>query len=123
MGTRIHFQTKKAGLDMRLNPVDMVYNYSDTYTNDPPDAYETLLNDVMLGDATLFMRSDQIEESWRIVMPFLNIWGNNPPEKFPNYQAGSWGPAEAEALIAHDGYYWYTFTEPLESSGLLSKVK
>ena len=123
MGTRIHFQTKKTGLDMRLNPVDMVFNYSDTYTSDPPDAYETLLNDVMLGDATLFMRADQIEEAWRVIMPILNVWDNNPPQKFPNYQAGSWGPSEAEALIAHDGYYWYTFAEPLASSGMLSHVR
>ncbi|HYW94030.1 MAG TPA: glucose-6-phosphate dehydrogenase [Bacteroidales bacterium] len=121
-GTRIHFQAKKTGLDMRLNPVDMVFNYSDTYTIDPPDAYETLLNDVMLGDATLFMRSDQIEESWRIIMPVLNVWDNNPPHKFPNYEAGSWGPAEAEALIAHDGHYWYTFTEPLESAGMVRNI-
>ncbi len=123
MGTRIQFQTKKTGLDMRLNPVDMIFNYSDTYTNDPPDAYEALLNDIMLGDPTLFMRSDQIEESWRVIMPILDVWRNNPPQKFPNYQAGSWGPAEAEALIAHDGFYWHTFIEPLESSGLTGHIK
>lgn len=123
MGARIHFQAKKAGLDMRLNPVDMIYNYSDTYSNDPPDAYETLLNDVMLGDATLFMRADQIRESWRIIQPVLDVWENNPPQKFPNYQAGSWGPPEAEALVAHDGYYWHTFIEPLSSSGIIGHIK
>ena len=114
MGIRIHFQAKKTGLDMRLKPVDMIFNYSDSYKNDPPDAYETLLNDVMLGDATLFMRSDQIEESWSIIMPILDVWASNPPQKFPNYQSGSWGPPEAEALIAHDGFYWHTFTDPLD---------
>ncbi|WP_321346641.1 glucose-6-phosphate dehydrogenase [uncultured Draconibacterium sp.] len=114
MGIRIHFQAKKTGLDMRLKPVDMIFNYSDSYRNDPPDAYETLLNDVMLGDATLFMRSDQIEESWRIIMPILDAWVNNPPQKFPNYQSGSWGPPEADALIAHDGFFWHNFTQPLE---------
>lgn len=124
MGIRIHFQAKKTGLDMRLKPVDMIFNYSDSYKNDPPDAYETLLNDVMLGDATLFMRSDQIEESWSIIMPILDIWASNPPQKFPNYQSGSWGPPEAEALIAHDGFYWHTFTEPLETiSETPSKAK
>jgi len=114
MGIRIHFQAKKTGLDMQLKPVDMIFNYSDSYSNDPPDAYETLLNDVMLGDATLFMRSDQIEESWSIIMPILDVWASNPPQKFPNYPSGSWGPPEAEALIAHDGFYWHTFTEPLD---------
>ncbi len=123
MGVRIHFQTKKAGLDMRLNPVDMIYNYSDTYTHDPPDAYETLLNDIMLGDATLFMRADQIEESWRCIMPVINVWENNPPQKFPNYSAGSWGPAESDALIAHSGRYWHTFAEPLASTGLIGEVR
>ena len=116
MGIRIQFQAKKTGLDMRLKPVDMIFNYSNSYKNDPPDAYETLLNDVILGDATLFMRSDQIEESWRIIMSILDTWKINPPQKFPNYQAGSWGPPEAEALIAHDGFYWHTFAEPLENS-------
>ncbi len=124
MGIRIQFEAKKTGLDMRLKPVDMIFNYSDSYENDPPDAYETLLNDVMLGDATLFMRSDQIEEAWSIIMPILNVWAVNPPQKFPNYQSGSWGPPEAEALIAHDGFYWHTFTEPLDdTSELQSKSK
>ncbi len=123
MGVRIHFQAKKTGLDMRLIPVDMIFNYSDSYKNDPPDAYETLLNDVMLGDATLFMRSDQIEESWRTIMPILDVWAENPPQKFPNYQSGSWGPPESEALIAHDGYFWHTFNEPLGSEGVSAHMK
>lgn len=123
MGIRIHFEAKKTGLDMRLKPVDMIFNYSDSYKNDPPDAYETLLNDVMLGDATLFMRSDQIEESWRIIMPLLEVWANNPPQKFPNYQSGSWGPPESEALIARDGFYWHTFAEPLVSVSDGNSVK
>ncbi|QIA09083.1 glucose-6-phosphate dehydrogenase [Draconibacterium halophilum] len=120
MGIRIHFEAKKTGLDMRLKPVDMIFNYSDSYKNDPPDAYETLLNDVILGEATLFMRSDQIEEAWSIIMPILDVWASNPPQKFPNYQSGSWGPPEAEALIAHDGFYWHTFTEPLDNSSRLT---
>ncbi len=123
MGVRIHFQAKKTGLDMRLVPVDMIFNYSDSYKNDPPDAYETLLNDVMLGDATLFMRSDQIEESWQTIMPILDVWEANPPQKFPNYQSGSWGPPESEALIAHDGYFWHTFNEPLDSEGFRARMK
>ena len=114
MGIKIRFQAKKTGLDMRLKPVDMVFNYSDSYRNDPPDAYETLLNDIMLGDATLFMRSDQIEESWSIITPVLKVWEKYPPHKFPNYESGSWGPAESDALIARDGFYWHTFESPLE---------
>jgi glucose-6-phosphate 1-dehydrogenase len=116
MGIRIHFQAKKPGLDMFLKPVDMVFNYSDSYKSDPPDAYETLLNDVMLGDATLFMRSDQVEAAWENIMPILQVWSENQPKSFPNYQSGSWGPSEADALIAQDGFYWHTYDIPLETA-------
>lgn len=113
MGIKIRFQAKKTGLDMRLKPVDMVFNYSDSYTGEPPDAYETLLNDVMLGDPTLFMRADQIEESWAAISPIIDIWSDFPPNKFPNYESGSWGPTEADALVARDGFFWHTFESPL----------
>lgn len=115
MGIRIHFQAKRPGMDISLKPVDMVFNYSDSYERQPPEAYETLLNDVMLGDATLFMRSDQIEAAWKIIMPILNVWENNPPQQFPNYSAGSWGPTESNELIAQDSYFWHTFDVPLNS--------
>jgi len=72
-----------------------------------PEAYETLLVDVMLGDATLFMRADQIETSWSMLTPILNAWAETVPVDFPNYQAGTWGPEAAEALIAQDGRSWY----------------
>ena len=118
MGIRVHFQAKKPGLDMYLKPVDMVFNYSDSYETEPPEAYETLLYDVMLGDATLFMRADQVEAAWKILMPILKVWEENPPLKFPNYPAGSWGPASADALISKHGFYWHTFDVPLGSSSL-----
>jgi glucose-6-phosphate 1-dehydrogenase len=105
-GMRLRFQAKRPGLTMHLNPVDMIFNYSDTYKTQPPDAYETLLLDVMLGDATLFMRADQVEAAWDIIMPVIEVWENTPPTDFPNYSAGSWGPEEAEALIAKDGNNW-----------------
>jgi len=116
MGIRIHFQAKKPGLDMFLKPVDMIFNYSDSYEVGPPDAYETLLNDVMIGDATLFMRSDQVEAAWENIMPIIDVWNENQPKRFPNYQSGSWGPPEADALIAKDGFYWHTYDIPLEAS-------
>jgi glucose-6-phosphate 1-dehydrogenase len=68
-----------------------------------PEAYETLLVDVMLGDATLFTRADQIEASWSLITSILNAWAETMPIDFPNYQAGSWGPEAADALIAQDG--------------------
>ncbi|MGE5351471.1 MAG: glucose-6-phosphate dehydrogenase, partial [Acidobacteriota bacterium] len=88
------------------NPVDMVFNYSDVYTEEPPEAYETLLLDIMLGDQTLFMREDQVDAAWSLIMPILNVWGSTPPLDFPNYPAGTWGPEDAEALIARDGNHW-----------------
>jgi glucose-6-phosphate 1-dehydrogenase len=60
----------------------------------------------MLGDATLFMRADQVEASWSVLMPILNVWGDSVPADFPNYRSGTWGPKAAEALIAKDKRRW-----------------
>ena len=91
---------------MHLRPVDMRFNYKETFKTPSPDAYETLLWDVMKNDATLFMRSDQVEAAWSILMPILEVWTASPPVDFPNYHAGTWGPEAAEALIAKDGRSW-----------------
>ncbi len=103
---RLRFQAKKTGLKMILNPVEMSFNYDHAYSTAPPEAYETLLLDVMLGDATLFMRGDQVEAAWEIIMPILEKWQSTSSNDFPNYASGSWGPEEAEALIARDGNNW-----------------
>lgn len=108
MSIRLQVQAKRPGLQMMLNPVDMIFDYNGTYTTDTPEAYETLLVDAMLGDQTLFMRSDQVEAAWDLVMPIINAWENKKSLSFPNYSAGSWGPELAEALIARDGYHWFT---------------
>lgn len=102
----IQFQAKRPGQQMILNPVNMVFNYNDAYKDEEPEAYETLLYDVMNGDATLFMRADQVEEAWDIVTPILEAWQNRKPLDFPDYAPGSWGPEGAEALIARDGHNW-----------------
>lgn len=105
-GINIGFQTKKVGLDMALSHADLHFDYSQLYESEQPEAYETLLHDIMTGDATLFMRSDEVEEAWRVVMPFLEAWAHNPPAEFPNYAANSWGPESAERMIAEDGFHW-----------------
>ena len=112
-GILLRFQAKQPGPPMRLTPVDMSFCYQDAFRDPPRDAYETLLLDVMLGDATLFMRADQVEAAWSVIDPILAVWEAVPPVDFPNYPAGSWGPEEAEALIAHDGRSW---TVPLVPS-------
>ncbi len=89
------FQAKYPGPDMRLRPVRMHFNYQESFAKPYPDAYETLLWDVMENDATLFMRADQIEAAWQILIPILDAWTKNPARNFPNYAAGSWGPKTA----------------------------
>lgn len=107
MSIRLRFQAKRPGLSMTLNPVDMVFDYGDySSTTESPEAYETLLLDVMQGDATLFMRADQVEAAWAAIMPILEIWESRPSLEFPNYTAGMWGPENAEALVARDGHNW-----------------
>jgi glucose-6-phosphate 1-dehydrogenase len=108
MDIRLRFQAKRPGQFMILNPVDMIFNYKDAYDGNEPEAYETLLLDVMEGNATLFMRSDQVEAAWKIIMPILESWETRPPVDFPNYAPDSWGPEDAEALIARDGNNWIT---------------
>ncbi|MNY16768.1 Glucose-6-phosphate 1-dehydrogenase [compost metagenome] len=108
MSIRLQVQGKRPGLDMVLNPVDMVFDYKGTYTTESPEAYETLLLDVMTGDQTQFMRADQVEIAWELLMPVINAWETKKSLSFPNYTAGSWGPEDAEALIARDGFHWFT---------------
>jgi glucose-6-phosphate 1-dehydrogenase len=106
-GISLKFQAKQPGQKLRLRPVEMDFNYRDAFREGQPEAYETLLLDVMQGDASLFMRADQVEEAWSIVMPILDGWEASPPEDFPNYPAGSWGPDAATQLLARDGRHWH----------------
>jgi glucose-6-phosphate 1-dehydrogenase len=108
MSIRLQVQAKRPGLDMILNPVDLIFDYSGTYKGETPEAYETLLLDIMLGDQTLFMRGDQVEAAWDLLMPILTAWAGKKSLNFPNYPADSWGPEVAEALIAKDGFHWFT---------------
>ncbi len=108
MSIRLQVQAKRPGIDMILNTVDMVFDYKGTYSSPAPEAYETLLLDTMMGDQTLFMRGDQVEAAWDLIMPILNTWEAKKSLNFPNYSADSWGPEIAEALIARDGFHWFT---------------
>lgn len=115
-GIVMKFMAKEPGAQLRLSPVDMRFCYKDAFDKKIPDAYETLLLDVMRGDATLFMPAEQVESAWRLIMPILNVWQENPATDFPNYAAGSWGPESAEMLIASDGKSWLTPTLPKSST-------
>ncbi len=111
MGIRFQLEGKTPGLEMSLNTVDVIFEYSGKTKVDSPEAYETLLLDIISGDQTLFMRADQVEAAWEVVMPILNYWENNKMSNLPNYPADSWGPENAEALIAKDGYHWFHLPE------------
>lgn len=113
-GIMLKFQAKQPGPDMLLRPVEMYFDYQDAFKAPSPEAYETLLWDVMINDATLFMRADQVEAAWKIVMPVLNTWSSAPAIDFPNYAAGTWGPETAEHIIARDGRTWYLPTSLLD---------
>ncbi|MBV7533846.1 glucose-6-phosphate dehydrogenase [Chitinophaga sp. sic0106] len=106
MDIRIRFQAKRPGQTMTLDPVDMTFNYDAANGEHAPEAYETLLLDVMEGDATLFMRGDQVDAAWKVIMPILETWENRTPQDFPNYAPDSWGPDEADVLVARDGHSW-----------------
>ncbi len=107
-GIMFRFQAKQPGPTLRLSPVQMQFSYRDTFEADPPEAYETLLLDVMRGDATLFMREDQVDTAWSILTPILDAWDAVQPIDFPNYPAGTWGPEAAAALVVPDGGTWLT---------------
>ncbi len=97
-GIVLRFQAKHPGPKMHLRTVEMKFNYQETFAARSPEAYETLLWDVMKNDRTLFMRADQVEAAWRLLMPVFEVWAVAPPSDFPNYAAGTWGPEAAQAL-------------------------
>ena len=84
----------------------MDFTYGSAFNVDSPDAYETLILDALQGDASLFTRADEVEEAWSIVDPIIERVGRRPAADFPNYDAGTWGPAAADELLARDGRRW-----------------
>jgi glucose-6-phosphate 1-dehydrogenase len=114
---RLMFQAKRPGQTMSLNPVEMVFNYDDTFKEPQPEAYETLLLDAICGNSTQFMRNDQVEAAWKVVMPILESWQNRISVDFPNYSPGSWGPEESDAMIAKDGRSWINTSNQRSGKG------
>jgi glucose-6-phosphate 1-dehydrogenase len=128
-GISIRFEAKLPGTRMQLAPVRMNFRYSSAFGGSVPEAYETLLLDAMLGDQTLFARADFVEASWALITPVLDAWGSGSgraeaghdgsdgrgvrlrPDQTNSvamYEAGEWGPAEADALLAQDRRKWRT---------------
>jgi glucose-6-phosphate 1-dehydrogenase len=105
-GILLRFGSKVPGLGMDIRTVNMDFTYGSAFSVDAPDAYETLLLDAMLGDASLFTRADEVEAAWAIASPVLDSWSREAPPSFPNYSAGSWGPDAADTLLERDGRRW-----------------
>jgi glucose-6-phosphate 1-dehydrogenase len=104
-GISLKFLSKRPGSGMNLRPVSMDFNYGTSFGERSPSAYETLLLDAMIGDATLYTRQDMVEASWSVVEPIQNVWHETKYD-FPNYAAGTWGPAAADEMLAQRGHVW-----------------
>jgi glucose-6-phosphate 1-dehydrogenase len=105
-GIALEFAAKHPGPTVTLNTVSMDFAYKAYFKIACETGYETLIYDCMIGDATLFQRADTVEDGWQAVQPILDTWANNPPRDFPNYAAGSDGPATADELLTRDGRAW-----------------
>jgi glucose-6-phosphate 1-dehydrogenase len=105
-GISLRFGAKVPGISVDIGSVNMDFRYQDYFGNEPSTGYERLLYDCMTGDATLFQRADMVEAGWSVVQPTLDVWKALPPRHFPNYAAGSWGPKEADDLLARDKRAW-----------------
>jgi glucose-6-phosphate 1-dehydrogenase len=107
-GITLRFAAKVPGQALRIRSVNMDFLYGSAFLTESPEAYERLLLDCMLGDATLFAREDEVDEAWRVCTAILDGWRAHPPDPagLPNYEAGTWGPLEADEFIARDGRAW-----------------
>jgi len=105
-GVSLTFEVKPPGHDMEIRPLSLDFNYGEAFGNSPPEAYETLLEDCIEGDSTLFTRHDWVELAWSLVDPIIQVWDLSRPRNFPNYEAGSWGPKEADDFMAREGRRW-----------------
>ncbi len=104
-GVSLAIGAKVPGAGMQIRTVHMDFLYGGAFRESVPEAYERLILDAMLGDATLFTREDEVEEQWKLVDAMVGAWGRDRPT-FPNYPAGSWGPARSDELVHRDGRSW-----------------
>ena len=105
-GISLRMNSKVPGINNPIQPVKMDFRYSSYFGITPPEAYERLLCDAMLGDPTLFAREDEVMASWRFMTPILEHWQAVEPRDFPNYSGGMWGPQEADLMMMKDGRRW-----------------
>ena len=104
-GISLTVAAKEPGPDLKLGPVTLDFKYNEVFGGEPPEAYERLLLDVIHGDPTLYARGDWVECAWGLLQPVIDAWSTTPAS-LPIYEAGSWGPAEADPFITRDGGAW-----------------
>jgi glucose-6-phosphate 1-dehydrogenase len=107
-GITITFGAKTPGPLNQIAPVKMSFEYETTFGGEPPEAYQRLLLDCFMGDATLFTRSDEVLAQWGYISQILDTWKLNPVRNLPVYEAGTWGPPGADEFIQKDGRKWRT---------------
>jgi glucose-6-phosphate 1-dehydrogenase len=106
-GISLTFGAKIPGPTTNVKRVEMHFSYAEAFGKSSANGYERLLLDAMLGDGTLFAHRDGVEATWALMTPILEAWAKTKPEDFPNYEAGSWGPAASDALLKKDGRKWH----------------
>jgi glucose-6-phosphate 1-dehydrogenase len=111
-GISMRFEVKVPGHATRIESFQMDFGYAEAFHRAPPEAYERLILDAALGDSTLFTRSDEVEAAWAFFEPILDACRESPPGRLPSYPAGTWGPAEADALLEADGRRWMIVRRP-----------
>jgi glucose-6-phosphate 1-dehydrogenase len=104
-GILLHFGSKIPGPTMDVAPVNMEFRYGTSFGSEPPEAYERLILDAMVGDSTLFTRDDEVEASWTFITRIHQTWAEQKKRKIPGYEAGSWGPPESDELLG-ENYRW-----------------
>ena len=105
-GISVRFGSKVPGNTLDINPVNMEFRYGTSFGADPPEAYERLQLDCLLGDQSLYTRADEVEASWRWISRLHEDWAASASKEVPRYEAGSWGPEEADALLLRGGHVW-----------------
>ena len=105
-GISLKMNCKVPGMATQVQPVKMDFRYGSFFGAAPPEAYERLICDCILGDSTLFARSDEVLASWDLLTPVLERWQEENTPSFPNYQAGTWGPQEADLMLSQNGRAW-----------------
>ena len=105
-GISLTFEVKPPGPEICVSPLSLDFDYDQAFGSSPPEAYETLLEDCIEGDSTLFTRHDWVEAAWSLMDPIIQAWNRTPSKEFPNYEAGSWGPREADEFMQRDGRRW-----------------